>query len=159
MKKHTLTIVIDDEAKTINVTHEEDGEIHSVFLQSLALFGGDAKSQELFMKLFGSSADTAWSYAQGYRIAQSPAGGPALRSFYKQCAAHICQIIDPDTFRQEADAEAVANRWEEKDQTKWFGQDSEDVLADKQKSEARRKAAARAAAEPDAPPADPKKWN
>lgn len=154
MKKHTLVITIDDEAKTINVSHEEDGVQHSVFLQSLALFGGDAKSQELFMKLFGSSADTAWAYAQGFRISETPEGGPALRIFYKQCAAHICQIIDPDTFR----AEATANMWEGTDQSKWFGQDTEDVLADKEKSEARKKAAERLT-EAIEPPTDKKHWN
>ena len=158
MRQHKLTITIDEGAQTINVVHEEDGIEHSVWLQSLALFGGDAKGQEVFMKLFGASADSAWAYAQGYRIAHSPEGGPALLSFYKQCAAHICKIIDPNAFQLEENAEEVANRWEEKDQTKWFGQDSEDVLEDKQKSEARRKAAERMTdcAEP---PADRKKWN
>lgn len=154
MKKHTLTIYIDDEEKTINVVHERDGLQHSVFVQSLAIFGGDAKNQEVFIKMLGASADAAWAYAQGFRISESAEAGPGMKSFYKQCSAHICQIIDPNAFQIEADA----NMWECADQTKWFGQDSEDVLADKQKSEARRKAAERLT-ELIEPPTDKKHWN
>lgn len=152
--KHTLIIEVDEETKQIRVSHEEGGIGVDIFLQSLVLFGGDAKNQEVFIKMFGASADSAWAYAQGYRIAHSPEGGPALHSFYKQCAAHICQIVDPNAFQLEADA----NMWDCKDQTKWFGQDSEDVLRDKEISEARRKAAERLTdcAEP---PTDKKKWN
>jgi len=156
--KHTLTIKIDAEAKTIEVKHEEGGVINSVFLESLALFGGDAKNQEVFIKLFGSSADLAWAYAQGYRIAQSSEGGPALKSFYKQCAAHICKLIDPDAFRNTITEEEALNKWECQDQTKWSGWDTEDVLVDKEKSEAKKKAASRAMASGD-PPEDTKKWN
>lgn len=152
--KHLLRIDIDDETKTIQVSHEEDGVIHSVFLESLALFGGSAETKEFFMKLFGASADMAWAYGQGFRIAHSPEGGPGLLNFYKQCAAHVCQIIDPNAFQNEA----LENTWEDPDQSRWFGQDSEDVLADKEKSEAKRKAANRATV-PDEPPPDPKKWN
>lgn len=140
MAKQILIITIDPESKTISLQHGEEGAVaQEVFLQSLALFGGDAKSQEVFIKMFGSSADAAWSYAQGYRIAHSAEGGPALNSFYKQCSAHICKIIDPKAFANEITAEEAVNRWENPDQTKWFGMDSEDVLADKQISEARKK--------------------
>lgn len=158
MSKHTLTIEIDAEAKTIEVKHEEDGVINTVFLESLALFGGNAKTKEFFMKLFGASSDMAWAYGQGFRIAHSPEGGPGLINFYKQCAAHLCNAIDPLAFQNEIGAAEAMNMWEDPDQSRWFGQDSEDVLADKEKSEAKRKAEARTAA-PDDPPADPKKWN
>lgn len=149
----TLTIEIDEEGRTITVRH--GGQEY--MLQSLALFGGDAKNQEVFIKMFGSSADAAWAYAQGYRIAHSDEGGPALNSFYKQCAAHICKIIDPNAFRNEVTAEEAVNKWECPDQTKWGGWDSEDVLADKEKSEAREKALMNFTA-PDSPE-DKKKWN
>lgn len=135
MSTHTLTIEIDEQTKQIRVVH--NGE--SYLLQSLAIFGGDAKNQEVFIKMFGSSADAAWAYAQGYRIAHSAEGGPALNSFYKQCAAHICKIIDPNAFQNEITAEEAVNKWECPDQTKWAGWDTEDVLADKQKSEDKKK--------------------
>ena len=135
MSTHTLTIEIDEQTKQIRVVH--NGE--SYLLQSLAIFGGDAKNQEVFIKMFGASADAAWAYAQGYRIAHSAEGGPALNSFYKQCAAHICKIIDPNAFQNEITAEEAVNKWECPDQTKWAGWDTEDVLADKQKSEEKKK--------------------
>jgi hypothetical protein len=156
--KHTLNIEIDAEAKTIQVKHEEDGIINSVFLESLALFGGNAKNKEFFMKLFGASADMAWAYGQGFRIAHSPEGGPALVNFYKQCAAHICHAVDPLSFQNEIGAAEAMNMWEDPDQSRWFGQDTEDVLIDKEKSEAKRRAEARTAA-PDEAPTDLKKWH
>ena len=133
--KHSLTIEIDEETHTITVT--QDGKVYH--LQSLALFGGDAVHQEIFIKLFGSSADAAWSYAQGFRIAHADEGGKALENFYKQCSAHICMAIDPAAFHNEISADALVNRWESKDQSKWFGMDSEDVLIDKQISEDNKK--------------------
>jgi hypothetical protein len=131
----TLTVEIDEEGRTITVRH--GGQEY--LLQSLALFGGDAKSQEIFIKMFGASADAAWAYAQGYRIAHSEEGGPALKSFYKQCAAHVCKIIDPNAFKNEIEAEELLNKWECADQTKWAGWDTEDVLADKQLNEDKKK--------------------
>jgi len=65
--------------------------------------------------------------------------GTALNSFYKQCAAHICQIIDPNAFKNEVSADGITNKWECQDQSKWFGWDSEDVLIDKQKAEEKKK--------------------
>lgn len=154
----TLKVEIDEQAKMVHVTEYEDGvEVNSYLLESFAAFGGDARNKELFIRMFGASADAAWAYGQGFMISRSPSGGKALKNFYKQSAAHMCQIIDPNAFRNEVGAEEVLNRWEDPDQQHWFGQDTEDVLEDKQKSEARKKAIANMIA-PDAP-ADPKKWN
>ena len=133
--KHSITIEIDEETKTLKITH--NGQTFE--LQSLAIFGGDAQNQEIFIKLFGSSADAAWAYAQGFRIANSVEGGKALKNFYKQSAAHICQIIDPNAYENEITANEALNRWECDDQTRWFDMDSEDVLDDKQISENNKK--------------------
>lgn len=134
MAKVNITIEIDDDNKTITIV--ADGKEY--VLQSLVLFGGDAKNDKIFIKMFGASADAAWSYAQGFRIAQKQLD-TALKSFYKQCAAHIAQIIDPDIFRNEVSADGITNKWESTDQAKWAGWDTEDVLVDKQISEAKKK--------------------
>ena len=133
--KHSLTIEIDEETHSIKITH--NNEVYH--LQSLALFGGSAVDQEIFIKIFGSSSDAAWSYAQGFKIAHASEGGKALENFYKQCSAHICMAIDPTAFRNEVSADALINKWECDDQSKWFGMDSEDVLYDKQISEENKK--------------------
>ena len=135
MPNHEIHIVVDKTARTLVLTH--NGVDYA--LQSLAIFGGNAGKQELFVQMFGSSSDAAWSYAQAWRIAMSRDGGPSLRSFFKQCAAHICQILDPNAFKRESQADEILNKWESKDQTKWGGWDSEDVLNDKQVSEENRK--------------------
>jgi hypothetical protein len=154
MAKHKLVIEIDDEQHTVAVDH--DGKQY--LLESLALIGGNAVTKELFLQMFGASADAAWAYGQGFRLSRTPEAPEGLNNFYKQCAAHVCNIIDPAAFRNEVGAEEILNMWECTDQSKWFGQDSEDVLADKEKSEARKKAVSRAMAGPDAP-IDPKKWS
>jgi hypothetical protein len=135
MKKSRLIIDINPEDSTITITDEEGTQVK---LESLALFGGDAVNNVVFIKMVGASADAAWAYGQGYKLAHETGGGPALRSFYRQCAAHVCQIIDPDAFKQYALEDEIVNKWECKDQSKWGGWDSEDVLEDKQKSEKKR---------------------
>lgn len=132
MAKSRLIIDIDRERKTITVT-DEDGT--QVTLESLVLLGGDAPAEAVLIKMIGASADAAWAYAQGFRIAHQEGGGVELKSFYKQCAAHICQMIDPDMFRNMADV----NKWECEDQSRWGGWDSEDVLEDKQLAEAKKR--------------------
>ena len=134
MAKHRVVIEIDEESQAIKVTH--DGK--EVSLESIAIFGGDARSQEVFIKMFGASSDAAWAFAQGFRISRSLDGGKGLKNFYRQGAAHICQIIDPDAFKREIGADELLNRWECKRQEDWFAQDSEDVLEDKQISEGRK---------------------
>jgi len=131
---HTLTIEIDEKTNEIRVVHGDK----TYFLESLAIFGGNAKTKELFIKMFGSSADAAWAYGQGFRIAHSPEGGKALKNFYKQSAAHVCNIIDPNAFQNEIGGKEAVNMWENPDQRDWFAMDSEDVLRDKQLSEAER---------------------
>jgi len=134
MAKHRVVIEIDEEAQAIKVTH--DGA--EVELESIAIFGGDARSQEVFIKMFGASADAAWAFAQGFRISRTLDGGKGLKNFYRQGAAHICQIIDPAAFKREIGSDELLNRWEDGDQRNWFAQDSEDVLEDKQISEGRK---------------------
>jgi len=132
----TVKIIIEIDQDTKIVTIKCDGKEY--IFESVALFAGDAVHKEIFIKMFGTSADAAWSYAQGYKMARGKPG-TAFNSFYKQCAAHICQIIDPNIFKNEVDAENLLNKWECTDQSKWFGWDSEDVLIDKQKSENKKK--------------------
>jgi len=129
-------VIIEIDQDTKIVTIKCDGKEY-VF-ESVALFAGDATHKEIFIKMFGASADAAWSYAQGYIMAQAKPG-TAFNSFYKQCAAHICQAIDPVAFKNEVSAESLLNKWECTDQTKWAGWDTEDVLIDKAKSEAKKK--------------------
>ena len=93
MSKNIITIEVDSDTKVIII--KCDGKEY-VF-ESVALFAGDAEHKEIFIKMFGASADAAWAYAQGYRMAQDKPG-TAFNSFYKQCAAHICQMIDPNAF-------------------------------------------------------------
>jgi len=134
MAKHEIRIFVDEEAQTVRV--EQDGK--TIDLESIAVFGGDARSQEVFIKMFGASADAAWAFGQGFRISRSLDGGKGLKNFYRQSVAHCCQIVDPDAFRNEVGAEEIINRWESKRQEDWFAMDSEDVLDDKQISEGRK---------------------
>lgn len=134
MAKIVIIIEIDQENKLVTI--KSDGKEYT--FESIALFAGDAVHKECFIKMFGASADAAWSYAQGYIMAQENPG-TALKSFYKQCAACICQAIDPNVFKNEVTVDEALNKWECSDQTKWAGWDSEDVLIDKAKSEAKKK--------------------
>lgn len=134
--KLKLEIEIDEESNMVKVTTSE-GETY--YLKSLNCFGGDAERKEVFIRQYGSSADSAWAYAEGFKQAESASGTKSAKNFYKQCAAHICQALDPDAFRQMIEASNLENKWDCEDQRKWAGWDSEDVLADKQISEARKK--------------------
>lgn len=129
-----IVLEIDEENKTITVMIDNK----EYTFESIVLFAGDAKNKEVFIQMFGASADAAWSYAQGYIMAQENKGS-SLCNFYKQCACHIAQAIDPVAFKNEIEADALLNKWECQDQTKWAGWDTEDVLIDKQKSEDKKK--------------------
>lgn len=134
MGKTVITIEVDQENNTVTI--KSNGKEH--IFESIALFAGDAKHKEVFIQMFGASADAAWTYAQGFIMAQEDKRS-SLCSFYKQCACHIAQAIDPMAFKNEVEADALLNKWECTDQTKWAGWDSEDVLIDKQKSEDKKK--------------------
>ena len=135
-KKLNLAIEVDTENGFICVK-TSDGE--EIILQSLALFGGDAQANKAFIKMYGASADSAWSFAQGFKISRGEKAGKGIKNFFKQAVAHICHIIDPNQFRREVGGAEMVNKWESTDQTKWGGWDSEDVLIDKAKSEAKKK--------------------
>lgn len=134
MAKHRLVIEVDEESQSIKVTH--DGE--EILLESVVIFGGDARSGQVFIKMYGASSDAAWSFGQGFRISRMRDAGKGIRNFFKQAVAHCARIVDPDCFRNEVGAEEILNRWEDPDQSRWFDQDSEDVLDDKQISEGRK---------------------
>jgi hypothetical protein len=129
-----MEIDIDEENGVVTIL---SGGKEYIF-ESIALFAGDAQHKEMLIQMFGSSADAAWTYAQGFVMAQQKQGS-AMNNFYKQCAAHICQAIDPVAFKNEVQADELLNKWECQDQCKWAGWDTEDVLVDKQKSEDKKK--------------------
>lgn len=134
--KRTLTVEIDEEAQIIKVTDIEEGKPSATYLlEGVMVMGADARINELFLQMYGSSSDTAWAFGQTYRRSRTKEAGHALKNFFKQAVAHICMAIDPNAFRNEVGAEEVLNKWECQDQSKWFGWDTEDVLEDKQKSE------------------------
>ena len=139
--KRTLTIEIDDVAQAVSVTDIEEGQAPKTYLlEGIGVFGADATHNELFVQMYGASADVAWSFGQAWRQSRMEGAGKGIKNFFKQAVAHICMAIDPDAFRLEVGAEELLNKWECQDQSKWFGWDTEDVLADKQESE-RKKAA------------------
>lgn len=114
MGKNIIIIEVDSDTKIITI--KCDGKEY--IFESVALFAGDAKHKEIFIKMFGASADAAWSYAQGYLMAQDKPG-TAFSSFYKQCAAHICQIIDPGVFKNEVVADDILNNWGSESKKNW----------------------------------------
>lgn len=132
--KHRIVIEVDEAAQTVKVTH--DGE--EVALESIICFGGDARSGQFFLKMYGASADAAWAFGQGFKVSRMLDAGRGIKNFFKQAVAHCCQIVDPNMFRNEVGAEEILNKWENPNQDDWFGMDSEDVLADKQIAEGRK---------------------
>jgi hypothetical protein len=135
--KRTLIIEVDEASQTATIT-DEKGVVR--FFESVALFAADALNNEVFIQMYGASADAAWAFGRGFAISRGPEGGKELRNFYKQSVAHVCQIIDPHAFQQTLDSGEAENKWESKDSSKWGRWDSEDVLEDKQKSEAKKAA-------------------
>jgi hypothetical protein len=110
-RKMTITIDVDPEAGEITV-RDDGGNART--LRSIMLFGGDASRKSFYIFGWGASADAAWAYKQGFAHAVRT-GDASFRSFYKQCACHIVQLIAPEIFRREVEAEKVLDRWEDED--------------------------------------------
>ena len=116
-KKFIITIEVDPDAQEI-VVRDEAGNEHPV--KSITVFGGDAENGVLYLFGWGASADAAWAYKEGFLYAEE-SGDTSYRSFFKQCACHIAQAIDPEAFRQKVEAGELVVRWEgeNRDKGKW----------------------------------------
>lgn len=110
-RKFHITVEIDPEGREITI---RDGDGNEKTVKSVILLGGDAEAGAFYLFGWGSAADAAWAYKQGYLHAHR-SGDPSYRSFYKQCACHLAQCLCPDAFRREADPEEVLDRWEGED--------------------------------------------
>jgi hypothetical protein len=123
--KRTLTVEIDDAAQTVKVTDTEEGKPpQNYLLVGVAIMGADARNNELFIQMYGSSSDMAWAFGQAYRRSRTQEAGQALKNFFKQAVAHICMAIDPNAFKNEVGAGELLNKWEYQDQSKgseWEG--------------------------------------
>src|SRR4030042_2637969 len=100
-KKFIITIEVDQDAREI-VVKDEAGDEHPV--KSIVVFGGDAENGVLYLFGWGASADAAWAYKEGFLYAEE-SGDTPYRSFFKQCACHIAQAIDPGVFRRKVGVE------------------------------------------------------
>jgi hypothetical protein len=116
-KKFIITIEVDPDTQEI-VVSDETGKEHPI--KSVTLFGGDAGSGILYLFGWGASADAAWAFKEGFLYAEE-SGDPSYRSFFKQCAYHIAQAINPGAFRRGVEAAELQERWESEDQQlrKW----------------------------------------
>jgi hypothetical protein len=116
-RKFIISIEVDPDSKEI-VVRDEAGKEHPV--KSITVFGGDAGSGILYLFGWGASADAAWAYKEGFLYAEE-SGDASYRSFFKQCACHIAQAIDPDAFRRKVEAKELEERWDSQDQgfRKW----------------------------------------
>jgi hypothetical protein len=113
-KKFTITIEVDPDAQEI-VVRDEAGKEHPV--KSITVFGGDAENGAVYLFGWGASADAAWAYKEGFLYAEE-SGDASYRSFFKQCACHIAQAINPEAFRRKVEAGELLVRWEGEDQGK-----------------------------------------
>lgn len=113
-RKFHITVEVDPEAREITI---RDGGGNERTVKGVVLLGGDAEAGTLYLFGWGSAADAAWAYKQGFLHAHR-SGDPSYRSFYKQCACHLAQCLCPDVFRREADPEELLDRWEGEDQGK-----------------------------------------
>lgn len=113
-RKPVITIEVDPEAKEITV-RDDAGNVRPV--KSIVVFGGDAEQGVLYLFGWGSAADAAWAYKEGFLHANE-CGDASFQNFYKQCACHIVQCLCPRAFRREVEAEDVLERWEGEDQEK-----------------------------------------
>jgi hypothetical protein len=113
-KKFIITIEVDPDAQVI-VVRDEAGKEHPV--KSVTVFGGDAENGVVYLFGWGASADAAWAYKEGFLYAEE-CGDASYRSFFKQCACHIAQAVDPDAFRRKIEAGEVLTRWESEDRDK-----------------------------------------
>ncbi len=110
-RKRIITIEVDPERQEITI-RDGDGAVRPV--RSIVVFGGDAEHGILYLFGWGSSADAAWAYREGYLHANECEDAP-LKNFYKQCACHLAQCLCPQAFRREVEAEDLLKRWEEED--------------------------------------------
>jgi hypothetical protein len=106
-RKLTITIVVDPDAREI-VVSDDAGNRRAI--KSIMIFGGDAESGALYLLGWGASADAAWAFKEGYLRALE-SGDAHYRSFYKQCACHIVQCIDPGELKSKVDAAKTLERW------------------------------------------------
>ncbi len=113
-RKFTITIEVDCETREITV---RDDAGNSRALKSVMIFGGDAEAGDFYLFGWGSSADAAWAFSQGF-VHADESGDPAYRNFYRQCACHIAKATAPDAFRQEVEAAEVLDRWQAEDRRK-----------------------------------------
>lgn len=107
-RKLTITITVDPESEEISVRDDAGSERS---LRSIMLFGGDAERGRFYCFGWGSSADAAWAYKEGFLHAME-SDDPHYKSFYKQCACQIVQAFDPDAFRRGEDPWRLLDRWE-----------------------------------------------
>src|SRR3972149_157571 len=113
-KKFIITIEVNQDAREI-VVKDEAGNEHPG--KSLTGLGGDPENGVLYLFGWGASADAAWAYREGFLYAEE-SGDPPYRNFFKQCACHIVQAIDPEAFRQKVEAGELLVRWEGGDRGK-----------------------------------------
>ena len=111
-------IVIEVNQETNIVTVMTGDKTHT--FESVVLFCGDAKNKGLLIKMFGASSDAAWAYGQGFIMAQNNKKS-ALSNFYKQCAAHVVQIIDPLIFQNKTTIDDIIDKQESvvEEKKKW----------------------------------------
>ena len=129
-----ITIQVDYEKEVITIITSCGIE---TTLEGVAIFGGDAVKGKVFNFLHGSSSDCAWAFREAFKVSHGKKDADrmgAMKNFFKQSAAHICNDIDPDAFKNEA-----GNMWLDEEQRNWGIQDSEDVLNDKQIAEGKAK--------------------
>ena len=111
-RKRIIRIEVDPETREI-IIRDDCENVRAV--KSIVVFGGDAEHGTFYLFGWGSSADAAWAYKEGFLHANECEDAP-LKNFYKQCACHILQCICPKAFRQEVGAEDVLARLERDDQ-------------------------------------------
>lgn len=105
--KFRITVEVDPDTREITI-RDDDGNERTI--RSVILLGGDAERGAFYLFGWGSSADAAWAYKQGFLHAFRD-GDPSYRNFYKQCACHLVQCLCPDVFRRETEPEEILDRW------------------------------------------------
>lgn len=134
--KFKVELEIDDETKNVTITDGRDAT-KKEFKGGIHLVAADADTKVYYLLSFGSSADLGWALAQAFNDGWK-------NQFIRRLFGHFTEWINKFMVNvgdgyELSDLESVANKWEEEDQTKWAAMDSEDVLRDKQKSEAKKK--------------------
>lgn len=134
--KFKIELEIDDQTHLVKIKDQRDGSTKE-FVGGIHLVAADGEAKVYYLLSFGSAADLGWALAQAFNDGWKV---PYIQKLF----GHLTQWINKfmvhlgDGYELE-DLNSVANRWEEEDQTKWAAMDSEDVLADKQISEAKKK--------------------